>query len=57
MAPFDLSFRSMLIKEIVEVEGEILTEGKISWLCINIVSYEYKRVQVVYGDFCTCVRV
>ena len=35
MVSFDLSFRSMLIGVIVEDEGELFTEGIISWLSIN----------------------
>ena len=36
MVSFDLSFRSMLIGVIVEDEGEMFTEGIISWLSMNI---------------------
>ena len=55
MVSFDLTFRSMLIKEIVEDEGSLWTEGSISWISINIGSSQDKRVQVVYGAFITCV--
>ena len=48
MVSFDLSFRSMLIKEIVENEGELWSEVSITWLSINRVSYHGKRLQVVY---------
>ena len=57
MVPFDLSFRSMLIKEIVEDEGALRTEGSISWISINIGSYRGKSIHVVDGAFHTCVGV
>ena len=47
MASFDLSFRSMFIKEIVEDEGSLWTEGSTSGLSINRGSYHDNRVQVV----------
>ena len=51
MLCFDLSFRSILIEEIFEDEGALLTKGSISWLSIDRGSYHDKRVQVVDGDF------
>ena len=45
----------MLIEEIVENEGELWTEGSISWLSIHKGPYHGKRVQVVYGDFLPCI--
>ena len=53
MVAFDLSFRSMLIKDIFEDEGVLWTEGSTSWLPINIGSSQGKLVQVVDGDFLT----
>ena len=44
----------MLIEDIVEDEGELWTEGSISWISINRYYYHGKRVQVVYGDFRPC---
>ena len=52
---FDLGFRSMLIKEIVEDKGSLWTEGIISWISINRGSSQGKRVQVVGGDSRPCV--
>ena len=57
MVSFDLSFRSMLIEEIVEDEGAILTEGRTSWIYINIGSYQGKMVHVVDCAFRPCVGV
>ena len=57
MVYFDLSSRSMLIDAIVEDEGEIQTEGTIQWLSNNRVSYQGKGIQVVDGEFYTCVGV
>ena len=53
----DFSFRSMLIDEIVEYEGLLWTEVNISWLSINLGSYQVKAVHVVYGSFCPCIKV
>ena len=55
MLSFDLIFISILNEDIVEDEGALWDEKRISWLPINIVSYQGKRVQFVYGSFCTCV--
>ena len=57
MVSFDLSFISMLIEEIVEDEGAIWTEGRILCLYINRNYYQGNMLQVVYGVFCSCVRV
>ena len=57
MVYFGFSFRSMLIKEIVEYEGTLWTGGSALWLYINRGSYKGKRVQVADGAFCTCVKV
>ena len=46
MVSFYLSFRSILIKEIVEDEGALWTKGIILWLSINIYSLKDKRLQV-----------
>ena len=54
---FDLGFRSMLIKEIVEDKGSLWTEGIISWISINRGSSQGKRVQIVDSDFFPCVVV
>ena len=51
MVSFDLSFRSILVKEIVENEGALWTERRISWLSINIGSSKGNRLQVVDGAF------
>ena len=42
---------SMLIEEIIEDEGAIWTDGKISWLSIHRGYYHYKIVHVVNGTF------
>ena len=55
MVYFDLSFRSMLIKEIVEDKGELWTEGISLHLSINIGSHQGNMVQVVGGAFYPCV--
>ena len=47
MVYFDLIFRSRLIKEVVENEGELWTEGSISWLSINRGYYQVNMVQVI----------
>ena len=57
MVSFDLSFRSMLIEEIVEDEGAIWTDRSISWLSVNRGSSQDKRIQVVYGEFFPCIDV
>ena len=57
MMSYDLSFISMFIDEIVEDEGSFWTEGSISWLSINIVSYNFNKVQVVDGAFNPCVGI
>ena len=57
MVSFDLSFRSMLIEDIVEDDGALWTEGIISWLSINRGSYHGKNVQVVNGTFFPCVGI
>ena len=49
MVYFDLSSRSMLIKDIVEDEVALWTKGSISWLSINRGSYQDNRVNIV-GD-------
>ena len=51
MVSFDFSFGSMLTEEIVEDEGALWTEGSISWLSMNIGSYQGKRVKSVDGAF------
>ena len=56
MVSFYLSFRSILINEIVKEEGTLCNDGGSSWLSINRGSYQGKRVQVVDGDFCPCGR-
>ena len=57
MVSFDLSFRSMLIEEIVEYEGALWTEGSISWLSNNRGSYHGKKVHVVDCAFLHCISV
>ena len=57
MVSFDLSFISTLIKDFVENEGAHWTEGRISWLTINIGSYQGWRVHVVGEKICPCVRL
>ena len=47
----------MFIKYIVEYDGALWTEGKISWLSINICSYKGNTVQVIDGEFLPCVSV
>ena len=47
----------MLIKDIVEDEGALYTEGRILWLYINRGSYQGKRVQVFDDAFRLCVSV
>ena len=47
----------MLIKKIVEDEGALWTEGRISWIYINIDYYQVNRVQVLDGDFLPCFGV
>ena len=47
----------MLIEDIVEDEGALWTEGVISWLSINIGSYQGKRLQIVNGNFHPCVGI
>ena len=44
MVYFDLSFRSMSIKDIVKEKGELWIEGGSSWLSINRGSYQVYRV-------------
>ena len=55
MVSFDLSFRSMLIEDIVEDKISLLTGVIFLWLSINRGSYHGKRVQVVDGAFCPFV--
>ena len=50
-------FISMFNEDIVEDERAICTEGGISWLSINIGSYQGKMVQVVDGEFFPCIGV
>ena len=57
MVSFDLSFRSMLIEEIVEDEGALWNEGIILCLFINRGYYQVNMLQVVYGAFCNCSGV
>ena len=57
MVSFDLSFRSMLIEEIVEDEGALWTEESSSWLSMNRGSCQGKRVHVVEGALHPCVGV
>ena len=47
----------MLIKEVVEDEESLFTDGINLCLFINIGSYRLKRVQVVDGYFCPFVDV
>ena len=47
----------MLIKEIADNEEALWNEGRISWISINICSYQGKRVQVFDGDFRPCAGV
>ena len=44
----------MLIEDIVEDEGAIWIEGRISWLSINRDYYQGKMVQVFDAAFCPC---
>ena len=57
MMSFDLSFISMLIEKIVEYEVALWTEGRISWLSINIGYNHGKKLHVVDFSFCLCVGV
>ena len=57
MVSFGLSFRAMLTEDIVEDKGALWTEGKNSWLSINIGSYNGQRVKVVDGACLTCAGV
>ena len=57
MVSFDLSFRSILINDIVEDEEAYWTEGRISWVLMNGGSYHIKWIQVVNGGFCPCVSI
>ena len=57
MVFFDLSFKSMLIEEIVEDKGSLWTYGRISWLSINRGFYEVNKVHVFYGAFRPCVGI
>ena len=57
MVSFYLIFISMFNEDIVEDQREICTEGDISWLSINIGSYQGNMVQVVDGEFFPCVGV
>ena len=57
MVSFYLSFKSRLIEEIVEDEGAIWTDERISWISINRGYYHYNKVQVVDGALCSCVGV
>ena len=57
MVSFDLSFRSVLIDDIVEDEGSLWTQGIILWISTNRGYYKGKRVQVFDGDFCHCNAV
>ena len=57
MMSFDLSFRPLLIDEIVEDEGTLWTDGIISWISINIGSHKGKRVQFTDDAFCSCVVI
>ena len=54
MVSFDPSFRSMLVKEVVEGEGALWTEGIISWLSINRITYQVNRIKFVDGAFHPC---
>ena len=47
MVSFDFSFRSMFTNEIVEDEGELSTEVRISWLSIKKQIYQHNRLKVV----------
>ena len=47
----------MLIKDIVQDEGALCTDGRIFCISINTGSYHGKMVQVVGGDFFPCVCV
>ena len=51
MVFFDLSFKSMLIEEIVEDKGSLWTYGRISWLSINRGFYEVNKVHVFMVPF------
>ena len=57
MVSFDLSFRTMFTKEIVEDKGALWSEGIISWLYINRGSYKCNGVKVVDGNFSSCIGV
>ena len=57
MVSCDVSFRSMLIEDIDEDEGELGTEGRISFLSTNIGTCEVNRVHVVYDAFRHCVVI
>ena len=53
MVSFDLIFRLMLIKDIVEDEGSLFTEGSILWVSINRYYYHRKSLQFVDVAFFT----
>ena len=57
MVSFDFRFISLLIKDIVEDDGALLNEGRISWLSVNRGSYQGKRLHVVYVYFIPFIRV
>ena len=45
----------MLIEDIVEYEGTLWTDGRISYISINRLSYKFKRVQVFNSAFLPCI--
>ena len=47
----------MLLEDIVEDEGKLWTEGRISWISINRGSSKVKRLHVFDGALCPCVDV
>ena len=47
----------MLIEAVVEDKGALWTEGCISWISSDIVSYKGMRLQVVDIAFLPCVVV
>ena len=51
MVFFDLSFKSMLIEDIVEDKVSLWTYGRISWLSINRGFYEVNKVHVFMVPF------
>ena len=57
MVSFDLNFRLIFIKDILQDEESLCTMQSISWLSIKRVYYQGNMIKVFNGDFIYCVRV